>query len=452
MRKILALLLAGMMLSSLCFPAWAEKTGGTAGNQAETVPALMAPELLDLWDFGGESMSWLASAVPISEGVALASPSVLPANTEQIAVSDGVNTWEVKAILPDKSGLLAILFFDPSENTERYDHWQLMPYGENAEATACFVRCADSMGSRINRDVLAVENITWREQSCLLLTLSGPAPAGSALLTEDGWLAGLVAGEWAEGENRVVALSTEMMAQSLNTVVKLLAYLPFWCEAPEGLAVSMDGNYVTMDWSAMNLPEPPAGENWYLVFSDTGNNYLTYYEISGETSVHDILTPGRFYAAGMMISARPPDSMPDKLRFFFVPYAKPLTDHDFKAVRTAIVLPDSDGKIDPEAEVTEEILRSSDVSFWSQSTYNVKKEISGLPLLVTLTDPNGNNYRWTSSWVYSPLYMNEDIWSVKLKETGLTVNLDMNGYPSGIYEVAYYVNGDLADSFEFELK
>ena len=48
--------------------------------------------------------------------------------------------------------------------------------------------------------------------------------------------------------------------------------------------------------------------------------------------------------------------------------------------------------------------------------------------------------------------MTEDVWYLSLQENGLTTSLDENGYPKGVYEVAYYVGGDLADSFEFELK
>ena len=71
---------------------------------------------------------------------------------------------------------------------------------------------------------------------------------------------------------------------------------------------------------------------------------------------------------------------------------------------------------------------------------------------MTLTDPNDVNYRYESGWVYDPGFMKEDIWYVSMKETGLTGRLDISGYPKGVYEMAFYVDGDLADSFTFELK
>ena len=48
--------------------------------------------------------------------------------------------------------------------------------------------------------------------------------------------------------------------------------------------------------------------------------------------------------------------------------------------------------------------------------------------------------------------MTEDTWYLSLREIGLTEGLDKKNYPEGIYRVAYYVNGYLADTFEFELK
>ena len=73
-------------------------------------------------------------------------------------------------------------------------------------------------------------------------------------------------------------------------------------------------------------------------------------------------------------------------------------------------------------------------------------------LLISLTDPEGVNYRYESNWIYAPEYMTRDVWFVSLKESGLTDDLDLNGYPRGVYRMAFYVNGDLADTLEFELQ
>ena len=48
--------------------------------------------------------------------------------------------------------------------------------------------------------------------------------------------------------------------------------------------------------------------------------------------------------------------------------------------------------------------------------------------------------------------MAEDIWYLSLAETNLTSILNADGYPAGVYRVAFYVDGLLADEFSFELK
>ena len=106
----------------------------------------------------------------------------------------------------------------------------------------------------------------------------------------------------------------------------------------------------------------------------------------------------------------------------------------------------------PVEEVTEELLRSGRAYFYSASTYEVAETISGKSLLVTLTDPEGINYRYISTWMYAPEYMKEDVWFVSLKESELTSSLDERGYPKGLYELAFYVDGELADTCYFELK
>ena len=89
---------------------------------------------------------------------------------------------------------------------------------------------------------------------------------------------------------------------------------------------------------------------------------------------------------------------------------------------------------------------------YSASAYEVTEKITDKTLLITLTDPEGNNYRYESVWMYAPEYMQEDVWYISLTGSGLTYSLDQNGYPHGEYQMAYYVDGDLADAFTFELK
>ena len=78
--------------------------------------------------------------------------------------------------------------------------------------------------------------------------------------------------------------------------------------------------------------------------------------------------------------------------------------------------------------------------------------IDDIPLLITLTDPEGQNYRYVSGWIYDPSYMDDDTWAVSFAETDLLNMLNESGYPAGTYELAMYIGGKLADTCTFSLK
>ena len=437
MKKALLLILAlALALASLSFAlAEEEKEAG----------------LFELLENNGGTLTRIVSAVPVANGAVIVPAALLPEDPDRLVISDGVTQWESKAVIPDDAGVIATIFFDDELNA-RFGAWHLMPLG--TAATTCRVRSAEAE----DREVLGAEEIRWKGKRCYLLSLSGPAPAGSALLTEDGQLAGLVIAGWAEGINRVLALTTEEIAADLVKAISLLDSLPEWGEAPEGLNVTADRNTVTIDWKDMKLPEKAEGEHVYIVLVDTGNSYLSFFPAETERrSVTELLTPGRLYVVGPAVTAGSPDSIPESFAVISLPPAKQLTEYSFRPVVTAIAeAPETGLQKDeqpvPVTEVTEELLRSGRAYFYSHSVYEVTETIEGKSLLVTLTDPNGVNYRYVSSWIYMPEYSAEDIWFLSLKETGLTEGLDRNGYPAGVYRMAYYVDGELADSFEFELK
>ena len=439
MKKRMLLLLAALLLVFSC--SFAE----------ETRPS----ELLDLWDYGAESPVWISSAVPVTEGIAMISTASLPENTDQLVVSDGVNFWEVHAVIPDRDGRLATVCFDEDETKPcRYTAWPFLFPRDNLQVSDCIVRDADEWGSRINRGVLGAEEVVRNGEPCCLLTLTGPVSPGSPVLGTDGRLLGIITAEWAEGVNRYLAALPETLAVSLTDAAMLLDGVPGWGEAPEGLTVTLRKNLAIIDWSEMTLPEKSEGESLYLLLVDSGNGYFNY--VPAETNIRTVsylLTPGRLYFAGIVASAGAPDSVPAEYKCFSVPRVKPLTDYGFRPLVTAIAEEQEKGKAPvPVTEVTEELLRSGRAFFYSSSTYRVTEKVEGKSLLVSLTDPQNMNYRYESSWLYGPEYMENDTWYISLEDTGLFSFLEDSGYPKGVYRMAYYVDGDLADSFEFELK
>ena len=122
MKRALLLILAAVLALSCFSFAGAEGTGESG--------------LLELWDWGGESMTHVASAIPVGDGAAIVSSAVLPQNTDTLALSDGVNTWEVKAVLPDREGRIAVLFYEAEGKPSRYDGWHLLPLGASVSAAS----------------------------------------------------------------------------------------------------------------------------------------------------------------------------------------------------------------------------------------------------------------------------------------------------------------------------
>ena len=332
--------------------------------------------------------------------------------------------------------------------------WPFLFPRDNLQVSDCIVRDADEWGSRINRGVLGAEEVVRNGEPCCLLTLTGPVSPGSPVLGTDGRLLGIITAEWAEGVNRYLAALPETLAVSLTDAAMLLDGVPGWGEAPEGLTVTLRKNLAIIDWSEMTLPEKAEGESLYLLLVDSGNGYFNY--VPAETNIRTVsylLTPGRLYFAGIVASAGAPDSVPAEYKCFSVPRVKPLTDYGFRPLVTAIAEEQEKGKAPvPVTEVTEELLRSGRAFFYSSSTYRVTEKVEGKSLLVSLTDPQNMNYRYESSWLYGPEYMENDTWYISLEDTGLFSFLEDSGYPKGVYRMAYYVDGDLADSFEFELK
>ena len=442
MKKILALLLVLLLAAAV----------SAASAEEEKAPG---PGLFDLYSMDGDAPLWLGTAVSPYEGILVTAATVLPAELNHLAVTDGVNVWDAEASAQDSAGICVMILYNTESQKPSAGCFDLDAGA--ARPADCYVLTGDGHLSRINRAVYGASAITWRSAPCLLLSLSGNAAPGSPLISEDGKLAGIAVGEWAEGTDRVIFLSAEGMIQSMAESLDAFTGQAS-IASPEGLEITLDTNRATFDWSGMALPERAEGEELYLIVADTMNSYLTYYRLdSEETSCSMILTPGRTYHSGVAACAEAPSMVPDSYAVTAVPPAEKLTDYHFVSNVCAFAeapaegLPEN-GLPTPVTEVTEELLRSGRAYFYSSTAYDVAASMDGITLLITLTDPNGNNYRYESGWLYDYTLRAEDTWAVSLEETGLLEMLNSDGYPAGTYEVAMYIGGALADSFTFELK
>ena len=440
MKKIFALLVMLLLAAA-----------GTVGFGEEEAPL---PGLFELYSADTEEPVWLGTAVSPYSGILVTAAGVLPEEMAHLVVTDGRNIWDAQAAADDQAGLAVMIVFEPEEKQPLIGTFEL----DNGTVSAvdCYVVTGDDKISRVNREVWSAAPFAWHGADCMVLSLSGDVAPGSPLITPEGRLAGIAVGEWAEGSDRVIFLTTEGLVRSLAESLETLTG-GITVEPPEGLTATLDTNRVTIDWSGMTLPETAEGESLYLVIQDTMNQYWTYFPINGDgTSVSMLLTPGRTYRYSVAAYADEPDGIAFPYGEIEMPEAEKLTDYGFVSRQIAIAeAPEGMKETDlpiPVTEVTEELLRSGDAYFYSSSTYQVTEQIQDISLLVTLTDPNGNNYCYQSSWLYDPEYMEDDTWAVPLDDTGLLEMLNEYGYPAGTYEVAMYIGGKLADSFMFELK
>ena len=455
MKRLLALVTAAILLLGSLM-ACAETLPAVEASPESPSPAKGPAELFDVFYMNDESPAWLGIAVPVSEGIALTSAAVLPEDTRgHIAVSAGGRAWEATDVVLDAAGVAALIFYDEAGQPATTDHYTFVPYGVTVSAADLTVRSADEHGSRLNLPVQSVSPCAWQGLDCVVVQLAGGAVPGSPVLTDDGDLAALLVAVYAEGENRYMALTVPGIYQVIAGAAAASAEREH--AAPEGYTVSVSKNRVTFDWAALPPEHGQEGETRYLVVADPGNRYLNYFALAeDQTSVTMILTPGRKYVSGLTWSAAAPDDFPSWYTVTSLPEAEPLTAWHFRSTRCAVAEGPEGGLKQgelpvPVSAVTEDLLRSGRAYFYSASAYEVTEVLEGLSLLITLTTPEGENYRYLSGWVYDPSYMDNDVWALPLSETGLLDSLNVNGYPAGEYELAFYVDGDLADRFTFTL-
>lgn len=422
-----------------------------AGAGAE---AVAASDLYDLYEETAEGKTWICTAVPISEGVTIASSAGMPDNPEKLVLWDGKAFREVAVMLSTAQGAVAVLLHETDGEQPGIPEFPILEASRRVQAGELIVRSGDRLQSRINREVLDMSATTWKNRNAMLMTLSGETTPGAPVITWDGKLAGIIVSQYAEGLNRYLALMVDEITVCLNEADMLLNGGEI-STAPEGYKVTADGNILTFDWSEMTLPEPGTGEKLYHIVADMENSYLTYTEVEkGMTGISMLLTPGRTYVSGLAVLSGPPDDVPEQIAVTAIPEAEPLTDYEFRSVTFALAeLQEGASENDmpvPVTEVTQDLLKSGRACIYSVSTYKVEREISGCSLLITLTAPDGNNYRYESSWYYMPEFNEKDEWYVTLEMSGLTGLMD-GRYPTGTYEVCMYVDGKLADSFSFTL-
>ena len=86
---------------------------------------------------------WHRTGKALARGVVAAPAALLPEDPDRLIVSDGLAQWDIKAVIPDDTGSIAMVFYDPQEQEARYSDWPLLPWGTDVPPEACAVRCAE---------------------------------------------------------------------------------------------------------------------------------------------------------------------------------------------------------------------------------------------------------------------------------------------------------------------
>ncbi len=440
MKKLCALLTVLVMLA-MAGTVFAEASG--------------TADLYDLYDLTENGRNWIGTAVPILDGVAITSPVGMPEKVTELEIWDGTAFRPASMALPVADGKVLVLLHETDGEKPAIPAYDCLEAGIVPQAGELMVRSGDWMRSRVNRAVYDLSIISWNNREAMLLTLSGDTVPGAPVITADGKLAGMITAEYAEGVNRYVALTLSEITYCLQEAAGLLER-PEPEDPPAGYTVTANGNDVTFDWSGVELPEPAEGEKLYHIVADSESSYLTYAEVTEDLKqVTMLLTPGRTYLSGLGLYSDIPDDLPAQMAVTPLPEAEPVTENDFKSLVFAIAELPQDaprGAMPTVAnEITEELLRSGRACIYSVSSYTVDQRTENCSLLIALTAPDKSNYRYESGWYYDPTIMGSDEWYTSLDETGLLEMLNSSGYPEGIYEMAMYIDGKLADSFSFEL-
>ena len=443
-RKALAWLLLLTLLLSI------------AAAGGETSPGTEKHDVYDIYDFStGGTTLWRGAAIPLLPGMAVTSLANLPGRAEDTGISDGDGLWKARTIWPLERGGMAFLFWDEKENPSSFSPWPVSDRTGAARTKDLYVYHVNATGDQMYRSVTAMSGAAWEGLDGMVVMLSGDAAPGDPILTEGGELAGMITAEYAEGLNRYAAVSGQgilnLLAQTYGNPGSTLP----GSTPEEGFTVTAEGNRVTFDWSAVRR-KAPEGMSLWLVVQDTGNDYLNYLQADGDTtSCTMLLTPGRTYISGLVASETAPASMPDRFAVLQIQEANRLTKHGFAPEVTGLVRAgDSDAVTErireTVSEWTAEELKNGKVHFYSWSAYQVTEKEEDT-LLITLTTPEGINYRYASGWVYDPSYMAEDIWSIPLSGMGFMRDLEKKGFSAGEYRMTYYVGGEEADSFVFSV-
>lgn len=347
----------------------------------------------------------------------------------------------------------------------------------------------------------ALSPVTVDGTVCYLTDSTGPAPLGTAVLSAEGALVGLIGAMWGEGHNTYLVLPVadapsaaspasiqdDSLVNNKQPGGKSPAdgsdaptddAAPASEATPDSgdaasenwlspLTATAHGHWITVDWSHCDLSKAGPDSQVVVYIEDADNLYYSWLADSAAVGSMEVpAVPGRFYTIG----ARLFDSMPeddDALRILGLPAgtsvavdtpeAKPFNRYGYRDTELFLgTLPagmSEDAAMLLQAEPipsTLDALRQEgkDVYLQATSKYRVKRD-QECNMMVTLTTPENCVYHLEGLFLFIDGLSDGDVWNCNLQPL-LDLYAEHNGGMSrGEYTVRYYFEGTLVNTLVF---
>ena len=340
---------------------------------------------------------------------------------------------------------------------------QPVQLGEADDALTCLGLCrGETEPDSCSADMLTLA--VYEQSACMLYTgLAGMLP-GALLFNSQGQLAGLTMAAYGEGLNRYVAYPADVLQARLSgegpadtapvqEQVRLLT----------GFDVAAERGEMTVRWDHLDLPEQPEGSAVYLLWQDTGNDYVSYGTVDWEEGYATFAcVPGRSYWVWLQRSltgeVNPASLSPLTATLAEAAQTEPFTGYSFHneiMYLTSVPADQEYGdteQIPPLGDFTAAGLAAEGFCCYLQAVdaYEVAEEQT-TTLVIALQAPDGSVYTELAGYIFMPDLDGSDTWHADITEL-VRDCMNYSGGLSGEYTLAYYLDGQLAASFTFTLE
>ncbi|MDO4484269.1 MAG: hypothetical protein Q4C54_07530 [Clostridia bacterium] len=294
----------------------------------------------------------------------------------------------------------------------------------------------------------------------LLLTENELSGLGSAVLSERGEVVGVIVSQWAGDRAYVMAPLKQMPAD-------LLALrgtdTPQWQQMDAATSSVLKPLEVRATATSLNISWNPDMVDTRLVriwITNIENSFTSVIHAMADKGTAEVEVPEGIYAVCAFkedeIAADQTEPETEDIQFVRVECPGAYTDYEYRDKVDIIALdsdvtPDENTAAVPVKDCTD-IVGDEGKTLYLRvlSMYRVEEEIT-LPLMITLTAPDGQVYFHSARFIFVPSIQDNDVWY-----DNITQLMDdcrrMSGLKEGTYTVRYYIDGRRCGQAEIEIK